>query len=54
SYVSYTKSVCWISNTYYIPMDDSIPVNIHERQKREISYYQWVPIILLFQALMFK
>ncbi|CAL1543617.1 unnamed protein product [Lymnaea stagnalis] len=54
SYVSYTKNICWISNTYYIPMDDSIPINIQERHEKEISYYQWVPIIFLFQALMFK
>lgn len=54
SYVAYTKNVCWISNTYYVPLGDSIPRNISEREDKEISYYQWVPIILLFQALMFK
>ncbi|CAG2214609.1 inx [Mytilus edulis] len=51
---SYAKSICWISNTYYIPQGDVIPENIATRQEAEITYYQWVPIILLFQALMFK
>ncbi|KAK3761738.1 hypothetical protein RRG08_010355 [Elysia crispata] len=54
AYISYTKNICWISNTYYIPLDDTIPRNIDERQDKEISYYQWVPIIFLFQALLFK
>ncbi|BFZ21820.1 hypothetical protein BsWGS_24859 [Bradybaena similaris] len=54
AYVGYTKSVCWISNTYYIPTDEMIPRNIAAREEKEISYYQWVPIIFLFQALMFK
>ncbi|XP_050418116.1 innexin unc-9 [Patella vulgata] len=54
AYVAYAKQICWISNTYYMPMDDTIPVDITERQNREITYYQWVPIIFLFMALMFK
>ncbi|XP_014772955.1 innexin unc-9 isoform X1 [Octopus bimaculoides] len=54
AYVAYTKWICWISNTYYIPMSDTIPVNINEREDRQLTYYQWVPLILLFQALLFK
>ncbi len=52
--MSYTKNICWISNTYYVPHSATIPEDIHTRQERELSYYQWVPIIFLFQALMFK
>lgn len=54
AYISYTKHICWVSNTYYLPMNDVIPIDIRERQDREITYYQWVPIIFLFMALMFK
>ncbi|XP_064598244.1 innexin unc-9-like isoform X1 [Liolophura sinensis] len=53
-WVDYTKSICWVSNTYYIPMKEVIPVHIPERTEQELQYYQWVPIILLFMALMFK
>nr|BCO10869.1 Limax innexin 3 [Ambigolimax valentianus] len=52
--VGYTKSVCWISNTYYFPNEDIIPKDITLRQEKEINYYQWVPFIFMFQALMFK
>ena len=54
AYVDYAKSYCWIKNTYYIPMDSPIPVDHRERDTEEITYYQWIPLILLFQAFMFK
>jgi hypothetical protein len=54
SEVSYIKSVCWISNTYVSPHDQPLIHDRAERKDKEISYYQWVPIILMFQALMFK
>ena len=48
----YTNNICWISNHYYIPFDHKIPDPV-ELQRREpaISYYQWVPMLLLGQAL---
>lgn len=54
AFEAYTESYCWISNTYYIPLSDSIPIDIKTRQERELTYYQWVPLILLFQAFLFK
>lgn len=54
AYEEYTKSMCWISNTYYVPMGDTIPVDLKTRQDKELTYYQWVPLILMFQALLFK
>lgn len=44
--------MCWIKNTYYIPLDEVIP-NKDEDIETEINYYQWVPIVLIVQALMF-
>ncbi|XP_076459596.1 innexin unc-9-like [Babylonia areolata] len=54
AYVDYAKSYCWIKNTYYIPMDEQIPLETIKRENEELTYYQWVPLILLFQAFMFK
>ncbi|KAL8584973.1 hypothetical protein ACOMHN_043609 [Nucella lapillus] len=54
AYVDYAKSYCWIKNTYYIPMDEAIPIDEVRRESEELTYYQWVPLILLFQAFMFK
>lgn len=54
SHVDYTNNVCWISNTYYIPLYEPIPTMDEPKKQKEIGYYQWVPMILLFQALLFK
>ncbi|ESN99000.1 hypothetical protein HELRODRAFT_154179 [Helobdella robusta] len=49
----YTNDYCWIRNTYYLPYDEYVPKE-HEREKRQmIPYYQWMPLILLVQALNF-
>ena len=52
--VDYTNFVCWVSNTYYIPMQSQIPTQVGERRQKELTYYQWVPLILLILALLFK
>jgi hypothetical protein len=53
SHRQYTNTICWVSNTYYVPFERHIPDD-HELEHRQqsISYYQWVPLILLTQALM--
>lgn len=48
----YANNICWISNTYYVPMDDRLPAPGRARQ-RMISYYQWVPFILSTMAFFF-
>ena len=46
----YTNNYCWIRNTYYLPFENYIPKE-HEDDKRQmITYYQWVPMILLVQV----
>jgi len=50
SWVEYTNNICWISNTYYVPITE---LNILKAPKKEIVYYQWVPLVLFLQAFMF-
>ena len=50
NHVDYTEKYCWVKSTYYLDFDEYIPYE-HEPEKRYmISYYQWVPIILLIQV----
>jgi len=52
SHVEYANQMCWLSKTYYLPWNEKVP-NANDPIKTHISYYQWVPFILLTQALMF-
>ena len=53
SHTKFTNSYCWVRNTYYLPWDQRIP-KAHEEDKRQtIKYYQWIPFILLSQAILF-
>lgn len=49
----YAESFCWLKNTYFVPLNASIPEGKEARQKEELNYYQWVPFVLAIQALMF-
>ena len=52
-WIEYANSYCWIKNTYYLPQHEVIPRE-HEHWKRDtLTYYQWVPLILLIQALFY-
>ena len=48
----YTNNLCWIKDTYYIPFSERAPIKDDEI-KTEINYYQWVPLMLILQALLF-
>ncbi|UJR21619.1 hypothetical protein I4U23_024697 [Adineta vaga] len=52
-YVQYTNQICYISSTYYIDKNQTIPEDIHKRMDRKLNYYQWTPFILLLMALFF-
>lgn len=43
-----------MSNTYYLPARDVLQeeIAVIDRQKEMVSYYQWVPFILLTQSVM--
>lgn len=49
----YAEDYCFIQNTFFIPERSEIPGDVEDRQKAEIGYYQWVPIVLAIQAFMF-
>ena len=54
SWIKYTNNYCWVKNTYYLPLEAEIPrANSGEREGREILYYQWLPFVMLTQALFF-
>uniref|UniRef100_A0A8W8KUN3 Innexin n=1 Tax=Magallana gigas TaxID=29159 RepID=A0A8W8KUN3_MAGGI len=52
--IDYTNYLCWVANTYQIPFSKPIPANYEVRRTDEITYYQWVPLILLLMAFLFK
>lgn len=49
----YAVDICNTKNVYYVPPDEGIPWPTHERRRRELGYYHWVPITLLIQAILF-
>lgn len=54
AFEGYVNHFCWIRNTYFIPLSDVIPKEQRDKGQNEITYYQWVPVILLLQAFLFK
>ncbi|CAF1677741.1 unnamed protein product, partial [Adineta ricciae] len=55
NFVSYTRHYCYVTNTYYISMNETIPTlaDAQIRRRRSIYYYQWLPIVLALQSLLF-
>lgn len=50
----YANDYCWLGNTYYLPLDSAVPKeDAAEASKTQVSYYHWIPIVLLVQALFF-
>ncbi|CAF1524625.1 unnamed protein product, partial [Didymodactylos carnosus] len=53
-YTSFARTLCWLNNTYYYPQAYyQIPIDITERQRHRLNYYQWLPFIFLLQAFFF-
>lgn len=54
AHVHYANQICWVSNTYHVPVENIIPADPDTRRETQLTYYQWVPFILLFMAMLFK
>ncbi|CAM4866003.1 unnamed protein product [Rotaria socialis] len=52
SHVEYANYICWISNTYYVPFESTLPSR-HDERPKHIAYYQWIPFILLLMSVLF-
>jgi hypothetical protein len=52
-WIQYAHDYCLIENTYYLRTNESIPLEYETRGPKYISYYQWVPFILVLQACSF-
>ena len=50
SHKSYAKSICWVQNSYYVAIQDTLNPPEEWDSDKKLSYYQWVPLILLCQA----
>ncbi|CAL8077532.1 unnamed protein product [Calicophoron daubneyi] len=48
----YAENYCWVSNTYFAPIQNRLPP-APDREMLLIGYYQWAPIVMAIQALGF-
>ncbi|CAF0741763.1 unnamed protein product [Adineta steineri] len=53
THVEYTNNVCWISNTYFVSFDRLLPKHPDPKTEQFIYFYQYVPFILIVQAILF-
>uniref|UniRef100_A0A5K3EJF9 Innexin n=1 Tax=Mesocestoides corti TaxID=53468 RepID=A0A5K3EJF9_MESCO len=49
----YAENYCWVSNTYFSPLPKRLPPTMADRENSRILYYQWAPILMAIQALLF-
>uniref|UniRef100_A0AC34GWD4 Innexin n=1 Tax=Panagrolaimus sp. ES5 TaxID=591445 RepID=A0AC34GWD4_9BILA len=49
----YVENYCFVENTYFVSFDDDKLPKVAEREHYELKYYQWVPLILVLQLLLF-
>nr|VZH91334.1 unnamed protein product [Spirometra erinaceieuropaei] len=48
----YAENYCWVASTYFSPLDKRLP-STGDRSANLIVYYQWAPILMAIQALLF-
>ncbi|KAI1724202.1 innexin domain-containing protein [Ditylenchus destructor] len=49
----YAETYCFVKGSYYLPVDEEIDESYSQREKIFIGYYQWVPLVLAGQAMLF-
>uniref|UniRef100_A0AC35FGG7 Innexin n=2 Tax=Panagrolaimus sp. PS1159 TaxID=55785 RepID=A0AC35FGG7_9BILA len=47
----YVRGFCYVSSTYFVPVNDTSSIE-YKREKMVHGYYQWVPFILIIQAIL--
>ncbi|PAV75520.1 hypothetical protein WR25_13607 [Diploscapter pachys] len=53
SWEKYTESYCFIKGSYFVPDDEHPDQDFIKRDEAVIGYYQWIPLVLAFQAFCF-
>lgn len=48
----YAENYCWVANTYFAALWKRLPL-VPDRRSSHLVYYQWAPIVLAAQALLF-
>lgn len=55
SWEEYAENYCWAQDTYFVPPQEFVEgISSESRRERRISYYQWMPFFILFQAACFR
>lgn len=53
-YQMYANHYCWLSHMYYVPFSEPIPFEEEDRWEVDVSFYRWVTVMFLIQALLYK
>ncbi|GMT24413.1 hypothetical protein PFISCL1PPCAC_15710, partial [Pristionchus fissidentatus] len=55
SWTQYAETYCWSQETYWVPFGSVISgLTDADKAEKKVSYYQWMPFFLLFEAACFK
>uniref|UniRef100_A0A915D005 Innexin n=1 Tax=Ditylenchus dipsaci TaxID=166011 RepID=A0A915D005_9BILA len=49
----YAETYCFVKGSYFLAADEEIDDSYSQREKTFIGYYQWVPLVLAAQAMLF-
>lgn len=49
----YAESYCFVKGSYFLPLDAEIDDSYNRREEVLVGYYQWVPLVLAAQTMLF-